>query len=121
MSRVECGFIKPNGVFIQVDFGDHIYWAREYVKTHGLQLEYDNWYENSKENITTFLESDFLVYNKNWAMIHGHPSQPHISCDWFNITNAQIKYITDTYINANMINRLEFFNHSLKARNKNFP
>ena len=63
----DYGWLRPDGKFTQVGWGDHMNWAYEEVERRG-------WYQEAREyedahNVCEAIE-DFLVQSKGYVLIH---------------------------------------------------
>lgn len=96
------GFIKPNGVFVPVEWGKHVEYGEQAVKDNNWQDEFNSWYkDNPKEFHGLSFESDFIVYEKGWILLHS-PAQG-VATPTYNeqkgMTKAQKEFIFDYYMN----------------------
>lgn len=60
------GFIKPDGTFIPVPFGDHECFSIKYVKDNDLQKEYFEWIKQNGGSSYT----DYMIFALHWVLIH---------------------------------------------------
>lgn len=95
------GWLKPDGTFIPVEFGDHLTWADVYVMDNNDTLgeEYNLFMKDVRTHQNGY-EGDFLIYQKGWVLLH-NPAQGIANPTYDEIkgmTKAQKEFLYDYYI-----------------------
>lgn len=92
----DYGWLRPDGVFFGVEWGEHQAWANQYMLRNMSEEEYD------KTDIDFLYSGDYLL-DRGWVLLH-NPAQgvayPTVS-DTRSLTKKQREFLYDYYIKRN--------------------
>lgn len=99
--KYPIGFIKPNGDFIHVSWGNHEQYAGEYILSNDLMDEEESWQKENK--CFSAYSKDFLILSKGWVLLDspGKNDDLYITFNYNKITKKQIDFLIDYFIIIN--------------------
>lgn len=105
--EIKYGLLSPSGIFYEEEWGKHSELAYKIIKENNWIDEY---YSQDDKNNRHFNFSDFLVYDKNYVLIHNpYLLGNDINVEHNNFTKKQLNFLYDYFMDIGNTLKAEYY------------